>query len=103
MPENSENPWDRLPLQAPFLLPEDARLINEFNVNAADRFKVHFDIFPEPFLGNPNAPVVLLGLNPGFNELDIKQHKEARFAALSRANLLHQAPRTIHFICLTPR
>ncbi len=87
---DSDNPWKRLPITAPFLLSEDIELIEKFNSTADDRFKIHFNIFPEPYLGDPDAPIVLLGLNPGFKETNIAQHSDARFAELSRANLLHQ-------------
>jgi len=89
MEAESENPWVQLPNRPPFVVPHDAQVIEQFNSTADDEFKVHLDIFPEPYLGNPDAPVVLLGLNPGFKETDIEQHGDARFAALSRANLLH--------------
>jgi hypothetical protein len=88
---DSDNPWERLPITAPFLLSEDVELIEKFNSTADDRFKIHSNILPEPYLGNPDAPIVLLGLNPGFKGTDIAQHSCARFAKLSRANLLHQS------------
>jgi hypothetical protein len=96
-----DNPWRQLPNKFPFVLSQEAQLIEQFNSTAIDRFKVHLEILPEPYLGNPDAPVVLLGLNPGFKESDIEQHRDARFAALSRANLLHE-PAEYPFYLLDP-
>jgi len=91
MPPELENPWAQLPKEAPFLLPHDAALIEGFNLTAEDCFKVRAEIIPEPFLGNPDAPIVLLSHNPGFDEEnDLPHHGDPNFAILSRANLLHK-------------
>jgi len=37
-----------------------------------DRYKLRLDLYPEPFIGNPDAPIYLLNLNPGFDETDKK-------------------------------
>lgn len=85
-----DNPWLDLPNRPPFVLPQDKALIDQFNSKAAERYHIPLDILPEPYLGNPDAPVVLLGLNPGFNVKDPEWHGNARFRKLSRANLLHK-------------
>jgi hypothetical protein len=38
----------------PLVLSQDAQLIGNFNSKANDRFRVHLDVFPEPYLGNPD-------------------------------------------------
>jgi len=58
----------------------------KFNENT----ELHFELLPEPFLGNPLAPVVLLNLNPGYSPDDITYHRQPAFIKLSRANLNHQ-------------
>jgi hypothetical protein len=97
-----ENPWADLPSKPPFVLPQDKELIERFNRAAEDRHRVRLEILPEPYLGSPDAPVVLLSLNPGFKKWNIKQHRNARFAKLSRANLLHR-PAEYPFYLLDPR
>jgi hypothetical protein len=47
------------------------------------------DILPEPFLGRPDAPLVLLNLNPGYKPADRDRHRDPIFAARSRGNLIH--------------
>jgi hypothetical protein len=87
-----ENPWHKLPLEQPYVLPEDKADVEQFNFRrgSKDDFKIRLEILPEPYLGRPNSPVVVLNLNPGFNSKDSKQHAEPRFAELSRGNLLHR-------------
>lgn len=83
------NPWLDLPASAPFVLPADAAAIARFNERARADVAVHLELLPEPFLGDPLSPVVLLGLNPGFSPDDAACHADPTFAALSRANLEH--------------
>jgi hypothetical protein len=63
-----ENPWCHLPDEAPFVLPGDKERIDEFNERVGATSKSFLQItklLPEPFIGDPNAPVVLLSNNPG--------------------------------------
>src|SRR2546427_6801526 len=85
------NPWLDLPHQAPFVLTEDAKAVADFNRSATDATRSHVELLPEPFLGDPKAPVVLLSLNPGFSHEDADCHTDPTFARLSRANLEHRA------------
>lgn len=59
------NPWIDLPTEAPYLLPADCDAIHRFNTTASTDHIIHTEMCPEPFMGLPHAPVVLLGLNPG--------------------------------------
>ncbi|MBN1120669.1 MAG: hypothetical protein JXJ17_06290 [Anaerolineae bacterium] len=58
------NPWLDLPTAASYILKDDLPAIEAFNKKASDETKIRPDELPQPFLGNPNAPVVLLLLNP---------------------------------------
>jgi hypothetical protein len=96
------NPWLDLPSEAPFVLPGDAQKIDAFNREASDSKRIHLNLLPEPFLGSPDAPIVLLSLNPGFSPDDALSHSDATFAGLSRDNLEHRA--SDHpFYLLNPR
>jgi hypothetical protein len=87
----TENPWHRLPHRRPFVLPEDAAVVRDYNERASDDHKLHIDeLLPEPFVGNPEAPVVVLGNNPGFNSDRAHYKQEACFLVRMRANLLHE-------------
>jgi hypothetical protein len=88
-------------LLKPFVLPEDKGPLSSFNASASDDFFVHLELLPEPFLGSPNAPVVVLGLNPGFKEADLTQHSDPLFVSRSRCNLVH-GPSGYPFYLLDP-
>jgi hypothetical protein len=100
------NPWLDLPQQAPYVLADDAAAIERFNRataarRAADRTWLHLELLPEPFLGDPAAPVVLLSLNFGYSPDDAAWHANPTFAALSHANLEH-GPSDYPFYLLDP-
>jgi hypothetical protein len=81
------NPWLELPHQAPYVLADDADAIERFNRTAsarrqADRTWLHLELLPEPFLGDPAAPIVVLSLNPGYSPDDAAWHAGPTFAAL---------------------
>ncbi len=88
-PNLHDNPWHDLPSQSPFVLPQDESQIVNFNSQASPDHYLHLDIVPEPYLGNPAAPLVLLNLNPGFSESDVAAHLKPVFQGAARANLLH--------------
>lgn len=95
------NPWLRLPDSAPFVLDEDAELIAKFNARAKPQMQLDLTLLPEPFIGLPGAPVVLLGLNPGWSEDDAAAHADPSFAATLRKNLRHERS-TYPFYFLDP-
>jgi hypothetical protein len=83
------NPWLQLPERPPYVLADDQALVDVFNRNASVDHAIHVKHLPEPFLGRPDAPLVVLGLNPGHNPLDYRWHIEPEFVRRSRANLVH--------------
>lgn len=87
------NPWLDLPQTAPFALASDLDAIAKFNYGADPNILIHLELLPEPFLGNPSAPVVLLGLNPGYSPEDLVHHRSPDFVSLSRQNLRHEQNR----------
>lgn len=89
------NPWTCLREKSPYVLECDQQQIDAFNntKNLHDDHKIHHDLFPEPYLGDPEAPVVILSLNPGYSPDDVKAHTQSSFAQASRDNLLHNRMR----------
>jgi len=84
------NPWIDLPATAPFVLPCDNQGILDFNNKAKPEHKIHLEVLPAPYTGNPEAKIVLLNLNPEF----YKRNEEyllgdEYFFKASRANLTH--------------
>lgn len=96
------NPWLDLSPVPPFVLAVDRAAIDSFNHQARPEVFIHLELLPEPFLGAPMAPVVLLSLNPGYSPDDLQPHQDPTFQALSRANLEH-APTQYPFVLLNPK
>lgn len=62
-----KNPWNHLTKSSYHVAVCDEKEILYFNntiKNANDKF--HLELWPEPFMGNPNALVYLLNGNPGY-------------------------------------
>jgi hypothetical protein len=104
----NENPWHHLPDEPPFLLPEDKDKVLAFNDKA--RQKAHrkhvlnLDFIPEPFVGSPDARLVLLGNNPGV--ADPPEGSSFRltspFQNRMRDNLLHRLSDQFPFLYFDP-
>ncbi len=83
-------PWLRLPAQAPFVYYMDEDGIgSRYPHQDADR-KLHLECLPEPYLGRPDAPIVVLGLKPGFDPGDPSAHARTDFAEVARRSLAHE-------------
>lgn len=86
-----ENPWLKLSQKGPeYLLEADKAVIDKINTKRKKKNRIHLELLPEPFLGNPNANIVLLNLNPGFNKRDIKFHENKEFKKAALRNLWHK-------------
>lgn len=94
------NPWLDLPENPPYVLPWDHHAVVAFNQTADETTLIRLGMMPEPFLGNPLAPVIVLGLNPGFDPNAVR-HETEEFWQLSRANLRHEGG-VYPFYLLTP-
>jgi hypothetical protein len=95
------NPWPALPSHPPSQLPSDSNAISAFNSRTRDIYKLQLNVLPEPFVGITTAPVVLLGLNPGFDDKDPEVHALPEFQALLRNNYA-QGPADFPFYFLDP-
>lgn len=89
-----DNPWMRLPVTSPFVLAEDAEAIRLFNADAKPDHRVIIDkLLPEPFIGDPEAPILMLSNNPGFDpesdkNSDLRQRSE--YMRLMRESLCYR-------------
>jgi hypothetical protein len=73
------NPWHTLGPDAPFVLAEDHEAVTRFNATAVDATRLELGLLPEPFVGNLDAPVMLLALNPGVSDGDFELHTNEAF------------------------
>lgn len=92
-----------MPTRAPFVLPEDEPHIRSFNSSEQDdRFRIHLEVPPEPFVGRPTAPVIVLNLNPGFEGTEEDSFQDQDFFRAHLANLAHDREEW-PFLWLDPR
>jgi hypothetical protein len=101
MTSSLQNPWYQLPLQPDYVLPEDVSAVRRFNESARESVRLQLELMPEPYLGRPDAPVVLLNKNPGFTPEGPRAHRDQAFLERSRCNLEH-CPSAYPFYLLDP-
>jgi hypothetical protein len=81
------NPWSRLPADSPYVLAEDAKEVQYFNARARKDHQFQIKVLlPEPFVGDPAAPVLLLSNNPGVGKW-AKRKESPEFMASMRDNI----------------
>ena len=83
------NPWVSLPTVGPRACPKDLPALNAFNAVTPPRYRFDLSLYPEPFFGPEDAPVVLLTLNPGWHPHDAQIHAQPMFANLALRSLSH--------------
>lgn len=90
--ERIENPWLKLPKNSPYILPQDQSIIDDFNGRCrSEEFKIVQEMYPEPFIGRVDAPIILLNLNPGFGgKQDLQVHRsDSKLSEVIKKNLSH--------------
>lgn len=86
---NNPNPWLALPSKPSYVLPCDEEKVSIYSARAQADYKLQLNLMPEPFIGLPKAPVLLLNLNPGFDPEDPEVHQRPTFRAVLRKNCCH--------------
>ncbi len=99
----NDNPWLLLPSEAPFVLPSDKAIIEAFNQRVGEnsnRFLHVQNMLPEPFVGDPKAPLLLLSNNPGYAK---RSHlrQQSRFMSRMRDDICLRFS-TYPFVYLDP-
>ncbi len=101
------NPW-RTPVNGDsWLQSQDREIVSEFHalprVEKDEKFRLRFELVPEPYLGNLDlCRVILLGCNPGFSaENAIEQRDHPDFVVALKSNLLES--RAEGTLCFDPR
>jgi hypothetical protein len=98
----TDNPWVRLPAAAPYVLVDDEKDVLAFNAKASEAHRLRIDqLLPEPFVGDPAAPVLLLSNNPGLGK-NVPLRQRPEFMARVRDALGLQS-RPVPFIYLEPQ
>jgi hypothetical protein len=90
--DTHSNPWPALPSESPYVLACDSEAIQAYNANNSnEKYRIQLSVLPEPFIGAPTAPIVLLNLNPGYGDSDPDDHERAGFQVLLRNNYNHSS------------
>jgi hypothetical protein len=97
-----DNPWRHLPKRFPYVLPADAAAVDRANKRPGEERRLHTEKLPEPYIGDPNTPIVLLTLNGRFEDDDYLFTLDPVGRALQLANLRHD-PADYPFYHLDPR
>ncbi len=84
--QNLVNPWPKLTDNAPFVLPGDREWVERHNQSVSEEFRYHTELYPEPYAGRLDAPVVVLALNPGYSPSDADVHAGRAYQKLWREN-----------------
>lgn len=85
------NPWREIePGPPPYRASVDRPVIERHNRRVEALHRCPLDVYPEPYLGDPNAPVLLLNLNPGYNEESPRFHAQPAVTDLCIRNLRHE-------------
>jgi hypothetical protein len=98
----ADNPWIELPERPPYILSRDRAAVEPYNrTRATPETRIQDHVLPEPYLGDPSAPVVLLLLNPGAYDLTPGSLTLSQYHG-ARENLAH-GKRLWPFLPLDPR
>ena len=98
MTKKVENPWDGVEKENIFF-EADKDIINRFNeklnVKGSDKLEdhdyyIHPDLLPEPYMGNPDANIILLFANPGFGGKELGDYKATELENAIFKNLTHE-------------
>jgi hypothetical protein len=85
------NPWHHFtPKGKCLVLPADQDRVLEFNAQADPYHRIHTDLLPEPYVGSPDAEIVLLNLNPGCSLKAGERDEPKRLRKAWGKNLLHR-------------
>ena len=92
-----ENLWTALPKRSPYVLPMDRAAVEAHADSSQvrkypEKYCLHTELLPTPFIGDPSAPIVLLSRNPSFHPKDEKNYEESEFRSAAMQNLKHKVP-----------
>lgn len=90
------SPWSDLEPGKIIVHPDDRPFVEGFNRTATGSTRIRTDLVPEPALGQANAPLVFLLLNPGVGNDDGVWHKNKGYRSKLLAEIKSSHP-TSHF------
>lgn len=97
-----KNPWINYKFTETAIHQLDIEEVESFNDKADEKYKFSPELWPEPYIGNLKAKIVLLALNPGLSEDDYKTYADTNFKELHRRNI-DQVEEEYPFYYLNPQ
>jgi hypothetical protein len=93
--DTMENPWLNLNSSAPpYVLEMDREYVQRHNERSRPEHMLMLEAIPEPFIGDPKtAKVVLLNLNPGYDDTVVANHHRPEIKQAILCNLRHEPQR----------
>lgn len=86
-----KNPWIKLKGKTSYVLDEDKEAITAFNKkHKGTDYEIKLDQPPAPFVGDLNAPIILLNANPGYKKEDKELYDDKNFLEAAQDNLMHK-------------
>jgi hypothetical protein len=87
---NTNNPWVDLPSEPPYIAPVDTSGLLKVGKRADG---LRFDVIPDPYFGDINqAEIVVLPLNPGFEDADLLVNMQRdEYVTQNRLSLKHKS------------
>lgn len=97
-----KNPWEAIPKTSPHILEEDLTMLGKMGMDPKD-LGWRTELIPVPFMGDYNkASIILLCLNPGFNEkLDFQDYSNDYYYQENMKTLAMKS--NYPFFCLDPK
>jgi hypothetical protein len=96
------NPWLALPKQKPFVLSHDVPSLQAYS-DYPSSTAYHLHLLPLPFQGRPDAPIIVLGLNPGYDEGDETKQTTDYFIETNLRNYRHDSTLPYPLFFLDPK
>lgn len=81
------NPWNDFPESNCMVHPDDKELVDAHNRSVKEKYRFILHLAPEPWIGDINAPVVVLLANPGATDSDLGGFSEPKADVIVRSAL----------------
>lgn len=102
--DNMKNPWSDFNQninETNFILKQEQSVIKEFNERADDKYKIHTELMPAPFMGDvKNAAVMILVLNPGFDKEEERKGFYTKYRKYWQNEIQHKFDERLPLFCL---
>lgn len=99
-----KNPWSEFSkslYESKLILREEQNVIKEFNQKVDEKYKIHTDIMPAPFMGDvKNSSVMILVLNPGYDKEEDKRGFYSKYQDYWRNEIQHDFNKKLPLFCL---